>query len=116
MLKLLAAPSSTALKGWDIGFFVACGVIVALIVAIYFLIPVLNKKQYQEQRDSLKKREIAFKTNKGIALDEEAVEANEAAPENVEAPVELAEEPAEKPEEPVKKAKKSSKKTEKSDK
>ena len=76
MLTLLAAANSNDLKAWDIGFFIACGVIVALIVAIYFLIPVLNKKQYQEQRDNLKKREIAFKTNQGIALDEQQPEAS----------------------------------------
>lgn len=47
----------------DIGFFVACAVIVVLIIAVYFLIPVFNKKQYQEQRENLKKREEAFKSN-----------------------------------------------------
>lgn len=47
----------------DVGFFVACAVIIVLIVAIYFLIPVFNKKQYQEQRDNLKKREEAFRSN-----------------------------------------------------
>lgn len=56
----------------DIGFFVACAVIVVLIVAVYFLIPVFNKKQYQEQRENLKKREDAFKSNKKstVELDE----------------------------------------------
>lgn len=29
----------------DIGFFVACAAIIVLIVAVYFLIPVFNKKQ-----------------------------------------------------------------------
>ncbi|MCH5156388.1 MAG: hypothetical protein J1G02_00755 [Clostridiales bacterium] len=70
MLKLLAA-ANNSLPGWDIGFFIVCGVAVALIVGIYFLIPVINKKQYQEQRDNLKKREIAFKANQGIVTDEE---------------------------------------------
>ena len=60
MLGLLALNS---LGAWDIGFFVACALIVVAIVAIYFLIPVFNKKQYQEQRDNLKKREVAFKAN-----------------------------------------------------
>lgn len=69
MLGLLAA-AKIIISGWDIGFFIACGVIIALIVAIYFLIPVFNKKQYQEQRDNLKKREIAFKANQGIAVEE----------------------------------------------
>ena len=73
MLRLLAA-ANNGLKGWDIGFFVACGVIVALIVGIYFLIPLINKKQYQEQRDNLKKREVAFKANLGIATDEQPVD------------------------------------------
>lgn len=48
----------------DIGFFVGCAVAIVLIVGIYFLIPVFNKKQYQEQRDNLKKREDAFKSNR----------------------------------------------------
>ena len=60
MLRLLALNS---LGAWDVGFFVACGLIVVAIVAVYFLIPVFNKKQYQEQRDNLKKREVAFKAN-----------------------------------------------------
>ncbi len=63
MLGLLAAAAKTSLKPWDIGFFIACGVIVVLIVAVYFLIPVFNKKQYQEQRDNLHKREKAFRAN-----------------------------------------------------
>ena len=61
MLGLLA--ELNLLGPVDIGFFVACAVIIAIIVAIYFLIPVFNKKQYQEQRENLKKREVAFKTN-----------------------------------------------------
>lgn len=51
------------LKSVDIGFFIACAVIIVLIVAVYFLIPVFNKKFYQEQRDNLHKREAAFKSN-----------------------------------------------------
>ena len=51
------------LGGVDIAFFVICAVIIALGVGIYFLIPVLNKKQYQEQRENLRKREEAFKSN-----------------------------------------------------
>lgn len=53
----------------DIGFFVACAVIIVLIVAVYFLIPVFNKKQYQEQRENLKKREDAFKSNKKTTVE-----------------------------------------------
>lgn len=59
----------------DIGFFVGCAVVIAAIVAIYFLIPVFNKKQYQEQRENLKKREAAFGTNR--KSDSEAVSASE---------------------------------------
>ncbi len=47
----------------DAVFFIICAVIIVLIVAIYFLIPVFNKKLYQEQRDNLHKREAAFKSN-----------------------------------------------------
>lgn len=55
----------------DIGFFVACAVIIVLIVAVYFLIPVFNKKQYQEQRDNLKKREDAFRSNQNARMMQE---------------------------------------------
>lgn len=55
----------------DIGFFVACAVIIVLIVAVYFLIPVFNKKQYQEQRDNLKKREDAFRSNQSARMMQE---------------------------------------------
>ncbi len=47
----------------DIVFFIVCAVIIAAVVGVYFLIPVINKKQYQEQRENLKKREEAFKSN-----------------------------------------------------
>lgn len=53
----------------DIGFFVACAAIIVLIVAVYFLIPVFNKKQYREQRDNLKKREDAFRSNRNAKSD-----------------------------------------------
>ena len=48
----------------DGAFFGICIAVVAIIVAIYFLIPVIYRKQYQEQRENLKKREEAFKLNK----------------------------------------------------
>ena len=35
------------LKDVDIAFFIICAAIVALIVAVYFLIPVFNKKFYR---------------------------------------------------------------------
>lgn len=47
----------------DIAFFIVCAAIIAIAVGVYFLIPVFNKKQYQEQRDNLRKREEAFKSN-----------------------------------------------------
>ena len=52
-----------SLKDVDIAFFIICAAIIVLIVAVYFLIPVFNKKLYQEQRDNLHKREAAFKSN-----------------------------------------------------
>ncbi len=64
------------LKSVDIGFFIGCGVAIALIIAVYYLIPVFNKKQYEEQRENLRKREAAFRANKGesVADSEEVVE------------------------------------------
>ena len=47
----------------DTVFFIVCALIIVLIVAVYFLIPVFNKKLYKEQRDNLHKREVAFKSN-----------------------------------------------------
>lgn len=52
-----------ALKLLDVVFIIVCVAIVAIAVGVYFLIPVLNKKQYKEQRDNLRKREEAFKSN-----------------------------------------------------
>ncbi len=59
----LKALNSFALNPTDIVFFIVLAVIVVLCVAFYFLIPVINKKQYREQRENLKKREVAFKSN-----------------------------------------------------
>ncbi len=67
------------LKPVDVGFFIACALIVAIIVAVYFLIPVFNKKQYQEQRENLAKRESAFKSNKKTAVGLETNGAEEVA-------------------------------------
>lgn len=47
----------------DIIFFCVLAGIVVLCVAAYFLVPVINKKQYRELRENLKKRESAFKSN-----------------------------------------------------
>ena len=60
MLSLLAL---NPIPATDLVFFIAIGVIIAVAVAVYFLIPVFNKKQYQEQRDNLHKREASFKAN-----------------------------------------------------
>ncbi len=54
------------LKTVDVVFFIVCAALIGIAVGVYFLIPVFNKKQYQEQRDNLRKREQAFKSN--IAL------------------------------------------------
>ena len=62
MLTLLAVEFNDP-NPVDIIFFVIIGIVIAICVAIYFLIPVINKKQYQEMRDNLNKREVAFKAN-----------------------------------------------------
>ena len=66
----LKALNAFSLGRVDIIFFVVIAVIIALCIAFYFLMPVINKKQYHEQRENLKKREAAFKTN--IARTDEA--------------------------------------------
>ena len=38
-------------------------VAILVCVGIYFLIPILNRKQYQQMRENLAKREAAFKSN-----------------------------------------------------
>ena len=62
MLRLLAVEWNSP-NPVDIVFFVILGVIIAICIGIYFLIPVINKKHYEEQRENLKKREVAFKAN-----------------------------------------------------
>ena len=47
----------------DIIFFLSILAIILLVVGFYFLIPLLNKKQYAEQRENLRKREKSFKAN-----------------------------------------------------
>ncbi len=49
------------LKSVDVAFFLICLGIAAAAVAIYFLIPIFNKSQYEERRNNLRKREAAFK-------------------------------------------------------
>jgi len=66
-----------ALGPVDVVFFIVCAVLIAAIVGIYFLIPVINKKQYQEQRENLKKREEAFKSNATVhKKQDEAISTN----------------------------------------
>ena len=90
MFGLLALNS---LKQVDIIFFIVLGAIIALCVIVYFLIPVFNKKQYKEQRDNLKKREVAFKSNvqrtDGAPTEESPAQADkEVEPPAAEAPAE----------------------------
>lgn len=55
----------------DITFICVFAGIIVAIVAIYFLIPVFRKAQYQQQIDNLRAREAAIKAAKeGITLDE----------------------------------------------
>lgn len=63
MLSMWSRFALNSLKDVDIAFFIICAVIIVLIVAVYFLIPVFNKKFYEEQRENLHKREAAFKSN-----------------------------------------------------
>ncbi len=66
------------LKQPDIIFFVSLVVIAVLCVAIYFLIPVLNKKVYEERRANLKKREETFRKNlKSLKAESVIVETKE---------------------------------------
>jgi heme exporter protein D len=52
----------------DTAFICICAGIVVAIVAIYFLIPVFKKAQYQQQIDSLRAREAAIKAaREGVA-------------------------------------------------
>ena len=66
------------LKTPDIIFFVSLIVIAAICVAIYFLIPVFNKKVYEERRANLKKREETFRKNlKSLKAESVVVETEE---------------------------------------
>lgn len=69
MLNVLS--TLNALKSTDIIFFICCIAAVGIAIGIYFLIPVINKKQYQEQRENLRKRENAFKANKKATVQSE---------------------------------------------
>ena len=50
------------LKQADIVFFIVCVALIAIAIAIYYLIPVFKRKQLKEQRENLIKRENAFKS------------------------------------------------------
>ena len=52
-----------SLKTPDIVFFSLIAVVVVLCIAIYFLIPIVKKKEYEERRENLKKREAVFRAN-----------------------------------------------------
>ncbi len=73
LINLLGALNE--LKTVDIVFFIVCAALIAAIVGVYFLIPVLNKKQYEEQRENLRKREEAFKVNKKTNSEESTQQA-----------------------------------------
>ena len=55
----------------DTAFICVCAGIIVAIVAIYFLIPVFRKAQYQQQIDNLRAREAAMKAAKegSVAVD-----------------------------------------------
>lgn len=60
MLDILAL---NPLNSTDVIFFIVIAAIVVLAIGFYFLLPVINRKQYKEQRSNLKKREAAFQSN-----------------------------------------------------
>lgn len=47
----------------DIWFFAIIAAVIIGLVIYYFLIPVIHRKEYQAQRENLKKREKVFKAN-----------------------------------------------------
>ena len=67
------------LKQADIVFFIVCIAIIVIIIAVWLLIPVFNKRQYKEQRDSLRQREAIFKGYNSVenSNDEEFASKNE---------------------------------------
>lgn len=44
-------------------FLIIVCVIIAVCVGLYFIVPILNQKKYEQQRADLKKREETFKAN-----------------------------------------------------
>ena len=47
----------------DKEFFLVLGIIAGVFLAVYLLMPIIKRKQYQEARENLKKREKTFKAN-----------------------------------------------------
>ena len=47
----------------DIWFFAIIAAVIIGLVIYYFLIPVIHRKEYQAQRENLKKREKVYKAN-----------------------------------------------------
>lgn len=58
------------LKSADIIFFIALVIIVLLCIGFYFLIPVLNKKNYKQARQDLETRRTAYYNAKGIDVNQ----------------------------------------------
>lgn len=52
--------------------FISIGVIAFIAVLLYFIVPILNHKKYEEQRAALRKREEAFKQNQEKKTQSEA--------------------------------------------
>lgn len=44
-------------------FLIIVCVVIAICVGLYFIVPILNHKKYEQQRADLKKREETFKAN-----------------------------------------------------
>ena len=61
---LLLATKLQKLGKVDRRFFLICGIIIAVIIAVYFLIPVFRREQYEMQRNNLREREKAFNAAK----------------------------------------------------
>lgn len=61
---LLLATKLQKLGKVDRSFFLICGIIIAVIIAVYFLIPVFRREQYEMQRNNLREREKAFNAAK----------------------------------------------------
>ena len=73
LLQVLKAGQLNPLGTADVVFFILCGVVVASIIAIYFLIPVFKRKTLEEQRNALRTREKAFKAARNIKAAEPEV-------------------------------------------